>query len=533
MKRLALLLLALAIAVAVLPVSAGAAEERCFHLSSGLANAAEATCSAAGYTGDWSCNSCGAVLISGFEIPKKDHDFVEGVCTVCEALEAEDPNEETCYHLDTSIQNMTEVSCTQEGYTGDFLCDLCGKVLISGTKIPAKGHTYQDGVCTECGAEEAAPEETVPEETAPEEDRCFHLNSGIVNRAESTCTQDGHTGDLACKDCGQILIPGIVLEADGHSFDAGICAVCGEADPDYTEPEVLRIYGSNRCATALEVAKALKRTLGVAKFDAIVYTSGKEFPDALAGSYLAAQKNAPILLHLEGSFTSNAEYIRDNLSENGTVFILGGSNAVPETVDAALNLLGIRTQRLAGQTRYETNLAILEEAGFSGGEVLVCNSQNFADSLSASATGLPILLVKDSWTELSSQQQAFLEAAGSCQFTVIGGEAAVSKELAASLKALGSVRRLAGQTRYETSATVARDFFVQPEGMVLAYAKNFPDGLCGGVLACCSGMPLVLAADGHTEAAAACAQEGAVTRGIVLGGPSLISDEAVEQVFGQ
>lgn len=566
-KRLISLLLALVLVLSVLPLGIFAEETlpeetlpeetlpeesqpedsgnpgRCFHLDSALANAAEATCAEAGYTGDLVCNDCGKVLISGFEIPKKDHSFEEGVCTVCGVLESEDPNEEPCYHLDTSVQNMAEVSCTQDGYTGDFVCDACGKVLISGITIPMRDHRYEDGICTECGAAEAGPEETQPEETQPEEtqpeqtepeeDFCFHLNSGILNRTERTCTQDGYTGDLACKDCGEILIPGITIEAEGHSFDAGICNVCGEADPSYTEPEVVRIYGSHRCATALEVADALKRTLGVAKFDTMLYTSGKEFADALAGSYLAARRNAPILLHSDGSFTTNAQYIRENLADNGTVYILGGRNAVPETVDAALNLLGIRTQRLSGETRYETNLAILEEAGFSGGEVLVCNSQNFADSLSASATGLPILLVKDSWEDLRDDQKVFLEGSGSCFFTVIGGESAVSNEMAASLNKLGRVRRLAGPTRYETSVAVAADYFAGPERMVLAYAKNFPDGLCGGVLAYALGAPLVLTADGYGAAAAGYAQEHTVIKGTVLGGPTLISDETVDQIFGQ
>ena len=544
MKRLVCLLLALMLAVSALPVSAAAAEEeRCFHFNSALANAAEATCADAGYTGDLACNDCGKVLISGFEIPKKDHSFEEGVCTQCGALEAEQPEEETCYHLDTSVQNITEVSCTQDGYTGDFLCDACGKVLISGFTIPKREHSYEDGVCTECGSEEPVPEETepgetqpeetVPEETEPEDGFCFHTNSAIQDRAERTCTQDGYTGDLVCQDCKKVLIPGFALESEGHRFDAGICNVCGEADPDYTEPEIQRIYGSHRCATALEVADALKRTLGVAKFDTMLYTSGKEFADALAGSYLAAQKEAPILLHSEGSFTTNAQYIRENLADNGTVYILGGSNAVPEAVDAALNLLGIRTQRVAGETRYETNLAILEEGGFSGGEVLVCNSQNFADSLSASATGLPILLVKDSWEDLSEDQKAFLESAGSCFFTVIGGEKAVSKEMAASLKAYGRVSRLAGQTRYETSVKVAEDYFAGPERVVLAYAKNFPDGLCGGVLAYASGAPLILTADGYGEIAASYVQANAITKGTVLGGPTLISEETVDQIFEQ
>ena len=58
--------------------------------------------------------------------------------------------------------------------------------------------------------------------------------------------------------------------------------------------EVARLSGATRYETGYKVADALKAELGVDKFGAVVVATGKNFADALAGSYLAVQKNAPM-----------------------------------------------------------------------------------------------------------------------------------------------------------------------------------------------------------------------------------------------
>ena len=50
-------------------------------------------------------------------------------------------------------------TCTEAGYTGDTVCSICGYVVAKGVATPATGHSYQDGICTVCGAEEPAKDE--------------------------------------------------------------------------------------------------------------------------------------------------------------------------------------------------------------------------------------------------------------------------------------------------------------------------------------------------------------------------------------
>ena len=296
---------------------------------------------------------------------------------------------------------------------------------------------------------------------------------------------------------------------------------------------VNRVYGKNRTETALAVADTMKTQLSMGSFNAIILASGTGFADALAGSYLAAVKRAPILLYTAGTVEQNIAYITKNLSKSGVVYILGGNGAVPELVENALTTAGITVKRLSGKDRYETNLAILEEAGVgSGKEILVCTGQSFADSLSASATGKPILLVNSKTNTLTDSQMAFLAERPNSTITVIGGTGAVSKQLMDELSLFGKVSRVYGANRYETSVAIANKYFGKPRTVCIAYGMNFPDGLCGGPLAYLTGAPLILVQQGKESYGADYVSSKPVSRGFVFGGTGVISNETVSKIYG-
>ena len=399
------------------------------------------------------------------------------------------PDGESCTHEATLI-NQLAPGCTKAGYSGDSVCAYCSVVLAEGQVIPPKGHAWDSGTreeslitftCGNCGAQYSLsiPEPTETQPTEP----------------EPTDTQP--------------------TEAQ-------------PTEPQPTEPEssVSRVFGADRYATAFQAADTLRELLGVEKFPCIIVACGTNFPDALAGTYLAAKKSAPILLVKGSNVAQINAYIQNNLAQGGTVYLLGGSSVVPDSVGRGIP--GTTVKRLGGANRYDTNLQILQEAGVTTEDIVICTGKNFADSLSVSAVGLPILLVKDSLTE---NQKDFL-AATSGKKIITGGTAAVNSTVERQLAVYGSVIRLAGTTRYETSILVAKAFFPKANRAVLAYAQNFPDGLSGGPLAYCLEAPLILTATGKDAFAAAYTTEMGIRQGLVLGGSSLISDETVSRIFG-
>lgn len=290
--------------------------------------------------------------------------------------------------------------------------------------------------------------------------------------------------------------------------------------------QITRLYGQDRIATSLAIANEQKQIMGINWFRNIVVASATNFPDALTGSYLAARMNAPILLTYDAVQEEIIDYIAANLETGGTVYILGGTSAVNESFEDDLAERGIFGHRLAGNDRMETNLEILAQAGvYSDYPILICTAFGFADSLSASATGLPILLVGNSLTQA---QKDFLSAT-SRRFIIIGGTSAVSAAVEAELGNIGSVYRLSGASRYETSVMVADAFFGTPSAAVLAYAQNYPDGLCGGPLAYLLNAPLILTDNRNPYEADAFIESTAL--GYVVGGSGLISDEVASNIF--
>ena len=303
--------------------------------------------------------------------------------------------------------------------------------------------------------------------------------------------------------------------------------------------DVTRIYGRSRYDTAFASADVLKLVYGMEKFDAVIVTNGENFADALAGSYLATALRAPILLTDNDNMADVLEYIDANLADGGMVYALGGTAVVSDQLKLVEDL-GFQFKRLAGSSRFETNLAILDEVRAVYGTevlyepVLVCTAYNFADSLSASALGMPILLVDDT---ISDAQMDWLLEHSNGEFILVGGTGAVKPAVENQLAAIEPfyMERLAGSNRFETSRLVAEwmDTYYgrTPLSAALAYGYNFPDGLCAGPLAYALGAPLLLTATGDEVQPASYTRDYGLRQGVVLGGPALISDESVKAIF--
>ncbi|MBQ3527831.1 MAG: DUF4091 domain-containing protein [Clostridia bacterium] len=147
-------------------------------------------------------------------------------CAVC------NENIDTGNHV--YLEEIT-ATCTEDGEKLN-VCKYCDYTVSQGT-VSAKGHNLTeskvDATCTEDGYQGLActrcdyTEATVIPATG-------HGDSVITEKAP-TCTEAGYERE-SCETCGEILSE-TVKEALGHKFSGGTCTVCGEADPDWVEPE--------------------------------------------------------------------------------------------------------------------------------------------------------------------------------------------------------------------------------------------------------------------------------------------------------
>ncbi|MCR4668812.1 MAG: cell wall-binding repeat-containing protein [Clostridia bacterium] len=290
-----------------------------------------------------------------------------------------------------------------------------------------------------------------------------------------------------------------------------------------------RIYGPNRYDTALKAAQVFT------PWPAVVIACGTNFADALGGTYLATKYEAPILLVNNTSAVMDdiAGQIGENIAEDGRVFILGGTGAVSEYMEAALAEQGIQADkitRFAGKNRYDTNLQVLKYCMISSEELMVCCGTEFADALSASALGYPVVLVGKTLTD---DQKEYFKTLSPYYVNMVGGTGAVPQVIEDWFEENSfHIWRYAGKNRYETSYMLALDYFLQQSYYVFfAYARNFPDGLAAGPLAYRVGAPLLLIDDGHYLDAERFIIFNDCRYAIVMGGPALIADYTIERIM--
>lgn len=230
------------------------------HLHTELVNAVTASCQQAGYSGDTRCTDCGNIIEEGVSTSKAAHSWNAGVvttpatdttdgirtytCTVCGQTREETINKEggsSSEHVHQwSSEYVTDYVPTCE-YAGrkSIHCVGCDAVQEgSETEIPALGHTGGTATCSakakcaRCGMDYG------------EIDSAHHMNTELVNVVTATCKAEGYTGDIRCKDCGEVLTQGTKTEKGTHSWNEGVvttpatqttdgvktytCSVCGE-----------------------------------------------------------------------------------------------------------------------------------------------------------------------------------------------------------------------------------------------------------------------------------------------------------------
>ena len=87
------------------------------------------------------------------------------------------------------------------------------------------------------------------------------------------------------------------------------------------------------------------------------------------------------------------------------------------------------------------------------------------------------------------------------------------------------VKRLAGETRYDTMQAVSQAGFSKNDTVVIAYGENFPDALAASALAGCYDAPILLTGSGHLSSQAkAEVQRLGAKKALILGGSAVVSD---------
>ena len=185
------------------------------------------------------------------------------------------------------------------------------------------------------------------------------------------------------------------------------------------DKNVERISGVDRYGTSEMVAR---RVAGIAgKKKTAVVASGQVFPDALSVGTFASREAYPILLVKKDSVPAQITKAIKDLDINKT-YIAGGINTISKATEAKLP--GV-LERMAGQTRYETSVAIAKSKFKDSKEAFVASGEEFADALVISPISgkynRPTLLVSRKASN-NAPVKAYVKDSRLTSITAIGGQ---------------------------------------------------------------------------------------------------------------
>jgi putative cell wall-binding protein len=263
-----------------------------------------------------------------------------------------------------------------------------------------------------------------------------------------------------------------------------------------THDNTRRFGGKTRVGTAAKLAEASYPSGA----ETVVIARSDEYADALAGGPLATARGAPLLLSAPDKLSAPTS---DEISrlQASTAVLLGGPQALSGKVAAELRDKGLAVTRVAGANRFATAAAVADRLP-EADEVFIAEGadadpdRGWPDALSAaglaSAQTKPVLLATTDRLPTATAQALPSDTDAS----IVGGTAAVRESVLRAVdERSAQTDRLAGPTRYATSAEVADEALargISPELTHVATGKDFADGLVAGAAAGAANGVLVL-----------------------------------------
>lgn len=306
-----------------------------------------------------------------------------------------------------------------------------------------------------------------------------------------------------------VLLAGSVLAGIGVTTPADAAA------PLVT---LQRFAGATRYETATAIAGRYvadrAREDPSVEVDTVVLTSGddRHFGYALVVPPLSRKLDAPLLITPPSELPSAVtRFLESNDIER--VVIVGGPDVVSSSIESDLRSDGYDTDRFSGGDAYATAVSVAEQVGPTTGRpgdydrygrtVLIATGENFADALALGALAYegqhPVLLTPQA--ELHFEVAGFLRSADVDHAIIAGGTGAVSRSVEDAIDDLGiSVKRLAGDDRYETATEIAEELVdsgsasscFDGSAVGLAQGLRSPDAMVSGPLLGVRCAPLLL-----------------------------------------
>lgn len=225
--------------------------------------------------------------------------------------------------------------------------------------------------------------------------------------------------------------------------ESAVSAGVASAVADGTGIVPVRVAGSDRYATAAEVARRVVDRLGPEYDGGVFVARGDLFPDALATAPLAWRARRPVLLARPTALPSVTASALVDIGATGAI-VAGGESAVSEPVRLQVAALVGDAQRVSGSDRYSTAVEVAKwgvSSGFANYRYVgIATGSNFPDALgggiAAGAEGGVLLLTRPDALSTSTSGLMTANKPALRWVRVLGSTKAVSAAVSSGLDAL-------------------------------------------------------------------------------------------------
>ncbi|NLO96575.1 MAG: SH3 domain-containing protein [Peptococcaceae bacterium] len=190
--------------------------------------------------------------------------------------------------------------------------------------------------------------------------------------------------------------------------------------------------------------------------------------------------------------------------------------------------LAYSTERIFGQDRIETAIAISQKGWTSAHTVILCEKTDYPDSIAvaplAAKLDAPILLTGGN--SLDPRVVSELRRLQPQKVILLGGLGRLTSQMETDLNNLSlSWERIGGSNRYETSVLLAER--ISSSSLIIANGDNFPDALSAASYAGIKQIPIVLTSKNMPKSVVDYCQKIQPSEIIVIGGEQVVPTKSL------
>ena len=186
--------------------------------------------------------------------------------------------------------------------------------------------------------------------------------------------------------------------------------------------------------------------------------------------------------------------------------------------------------RISGRNRISTAIEVSKKYYEKANTVIIARSDEYPDSLTASPLAkklnAPILLT--SKNELEEPVKAELKRLKATNIIIVGGVNSISTKVEKELRQYDKdIERIAGHSRYETSAAIAERLLKlsKKQTAIIASGENFADALTAGAYAAKQEYPILLVQKTTVDTQITKVLNKYINKTIIAGGVNSVSEK--------